>query len=470
MKIHQEKAPLSPHLPLIPQRPPSEWKDLDKRLLWHPFTQMQDWEKDDPLVIARTEGFYLYDCEGNRYIDGHSSLWVNIHGHCHPRFVEVLSQGVRTLDHSTLLGLGNTPSIELAQRLSRYLPSHLKHFFYSDNGSTALEVAIKMAYQFWQHRGEKNRQKFVSFSGAYHGDTLGSVSVGGIEIFHGAYRPLLFSVIHSPWPYPYRSPETQFDPEKTAAMALERLESALKAHKGEIAAVVAESRIQAANGMIVAPPGFMPEVSRLCKEYDTLFILDEVATGFLRTGKMFALELEPGVVPDLMAIAKGLSGGVLPLALTITTSEIYKAFLGPFESLKTFFHGHTYTGNPLACLAALANLELIEENRLLEVIPEKIATFSRFLERHKDHPHVGEIRQLGFMVGIELVKDRRTREIWELGEKVPQRIVLEARRRGAVIRPLGNVMVLMPAPAMPLPVLEELVEITFSSISAVTGS
>lgn len=454
----------------LPSHTPEEWKELDRKLLWHPFTQMQEWEAGDPLVVERAEGFYLYDVEGRRYIDGHSSLWVNIHGHCHPRMTEVLCQGVRLLDHSTLLGLGNTPSIALAERLRRYTPPHLTRVFYSDNGSTALEVAVKLAYQYWQHLKEKQRNLFVSFGGAYHGDTLGSVSVGGIELFHGAFRPLLFSVLHTPWPYPYRGIPVRDDPEKARDLCLEELERHLKKHRERVVAVVAESRIQAANGMIVAPPGFMPGISRLCKEYGVLFILDEVATGFLRTGRMFACELEPGIEPDLMAIAKGLSGGILPLAATLTTEEIYRAFLGPFESLKTFYHGHTYTGNPLACLAALTNLELMEEQRLLEELPGKIEALAKMLEPWRDHPHVGEIRQLGLMVGIELVKDRTTREIWELKEKVPQRIVEAARRRGAVIRPLGNVMVLMPAPAMPLAILEELVEITFSAISEVTGA
>jgi len=456
--------------PLIPFRSPGEWKELDKTLIWHPFTQMQEWEAGDPLIIERAEGFYLYDVEGNRYIDGNSSLWVNIHGHCHPRMVEALQDALTRIDHTTLLGLGNVYSIELAKRLRAYLPPHLTRIFYSDNGATAMEIAIKMAYQYWQHMGEKDRQLFISFSGDYHGDTIGSVSVGGIDLFHSAFRPLLFSVARAPWPYPYRAKEHDYDPIRTRDSCLEILEDLLRRNRGKVVAIVAESRVQAANGMIIAPPGFMPEVSRLAREYETLFILDEVATGFLRTGKMFAFELEEGVTADLVALAKGLSGGILPIAATLTTEEIYRAYLGPLESQKTFFHGHTYTGNPLASLAGIINLELIEESGLLRELPAKVSALEKMLDRYRDHPHVGEIRQLGLMVGIELVKDRTTREVWEVKEKIPQRIVESARRRGAVIRPLGNVMVLMPAPAMPLSILEELVEITFSAITEVTGS
>lgn len=430
---------------------------------------MQQWQNSEPLIIERAEAFHLIDIDGKRYIDGHSSLWVNIHGHGHPALVQAIADQAAKLDHSTLLGLGSTPSIALAERLVALTPKKLTRVFYSDSGSTAVEIAIKMAYQYWQLKGVPQRNKFLTFTGAYHGDTVGSVSVGAIDLFHERFRGLLFSTLRAPWPRPYQDQQFAGDPIRVRDFCLAELERVLAANAGELAAVVSECHLQAADGIWVAPPGWMKGVEQLCRKYGVLFIVDEVATGFCRTGKLFGSELE-GIEPDLMALAKGITAGTLPLAATLASEEIYSAYLGEFAEFKHFFHGHTYTGNPIACAAALANLDLIESSGLLLALPAKIKAFSGFLERFRHHEHIGEVRQLGMMVGLELVANRAHKTLFSPERMLPQQIVLEARKLGAVIRPLGNVMVLMPPPAIPLELLAELVDITERAINAALSS
>jgi adenosylmethionine-8-amino-7-oxononanoate aminotransferase len=446
-----------------------DWKSLDQQLIWHPFTQMRHWQQQDPVIIERGEGFYLFDVDSNRYLDGHSSLWVNIHGHGHPALVEAIRRQAQQLDHSTLLGLGNVPSVALAKILVERTPDSLARVFYSDSGSTAMEIAVKMAFQYWQLRGERDRSTFISFKGAYHGDTVGSVSVGGIDVFHERFRPLLFDALACPWPRPYQDTEFGGDPEAVTQHCLGQLRQMLVEQGEKVAAVIAECHVQGADGIWVAPPGWMSGVEALCREFGVLFVVDEVATGFCRTGKLFACELE-GLKPDLMAVAKGLTGGTLPLAATLASSEIHDAFLGDYAELKHLFHGHTYTGNPIGCAAALANLALIDETGLLEALPGKIAEFANLLAPLADDEHVGDVRQLGMMVGIEVVADRGTKALFPTAWQVPQRIVVEAAKLGAVIRPLGNVMVLMPPPAMPLEMLTELVDITHRAIRSVVAN
>src|SRR4051794_15988845 len=335
---------------------------LDRRLLWHPFTQQQGWETEEPpVLIERAEGTTLWDTEGHAYIDGTSSLWCNVHGHGHPAIDAAVRLQLDRVAHTTLLGLSHPPAIELAQRLVALAPAHLSRVFYSDNGSTAAEVALKMAFQYWRHRGELGRTGFICLRDAYHGDTIGSVSVGGIDLFHGCFGPLLFEA----W---------QAEPGDPGD--LRRL---LQAHAGEIAAVIVEPLVQGAAGILTHPDGYLRSVRALCDEHDVLLICDEVATGFGRTGTMFACEQE-GVAPDLMCLAKGLTGGYLPLAATLTSERIYEAFLGEYDELKTFFHGHTYTGNPLACAAALATLEIFERERTLAALAPKIELLGELLE------------------------------------------------------------------------------------------
>lgn len=440
-----------------------EW---DKRYLWHPFTQMKDYEAQEPLIVERAEGVYLVDIHGRRYIDGVSSLWVNVHGHRHPSIDRAVREQLERVAHSTLLGLSNPPAIELAKRLVEIAPEGLTRVFYSDNGATAVEVALKMAFQYWQHKGERQRTCFISFENAYHGDTLGAVSVGGIDLFHRIFSPLLFPTYRVKAPYCYRCPEGLQYPGCGLA-CLRALEETLKRHHRECAALIIEPVVQGAAGMIVHPPGFLRRVRELCTEYGVLMIADEVATGFGRTGRMFACEHE-GVTPDLMCVAKGITGGYLPLAATLTTEEIYEAFLGEYHEFKTFFHGHTYTGNPLACAAACANLEVFEKERTLERMATKVELLAKRLKEFWSLPHVGDVRQKGFMVGVELVADRKTKEPFPPQMKVGQKVILEARRQGVVIRPLGDVIVLMPPLAIPEGELERLVEVVHDAIKKVT--
>ena len=414
----------------------------DRTYLWHPFTQQQGWAEEDAPIIESADRCELVDVEGRRYIDGVSSLWCNVHGHRHPAIDVAVREQMDRVSHSTMLGLSHRPAIELAQRLVEIAPPGLTRVFYSDSGSTATEIALKMAFQFWHQQGER-RTRFVSLKEAYHGDTIGSVSVGGIELFHSAYGPLLFESLHA---------------EPGDAADMERL---LAAHQGEVAAVIVEPLVQGAAGMIVHPEGYLRSVRELCDRYGVLLICDEVATGFGRTGRMFACEHED-VAPDLMCVAKGITGGYLPLAATLASERIYEGFLGRHEEFRTFFHGHTYTGNPLACAAAIATLKLFEQECTLERLQEKIALLGELLEPVAAMPGVAEVRRRGFMTGIEL-------EGFPVEARAGHQVTLAARRRGAIVRPLGDVVVLMPPLAITPAELRRLVAITAEAIGEVVG-
>ena len=441
----------------------------DRTYLWHPFTQMQEWEQEDPLIIERGKGPYLIDTEGKKYLDGTSSIWVNLHGHRHPALDRAMKNQLDRLAHSTLLGLSNPPAIQLARELIRIAPKGLKRVFYSDNGSTAVEVALKMAVQYWQQRRPEAGPKhtFLHLKLAYHGDTIGAVSVGNIELFHSRFKALLFPTLEADPPYCYRCPLNLTYP-SCHMTCLDPIERILKERHRELAGFIIEPLVQAAAGMITAPPGYLKKVRELCTRYDVLLIADEVATGFGRTGKMFACQHE-GVTPDLMAISKGLTGGYMPLAATLTTEEIYNAFLGTYEDFKTFFHGHSYTGNPLGCSVALANLEVFRKEKTLARLQPKIKTMARLLEPLWQLPHVGDIRQRGFMAAIELVADKKTRKPYPLEARIGHRVTAEARRRGLLLRPLGHIMVLMPPLSTDDRTLTRMVAILHQSIATVTS-
>lgn len=440
---------------------------LDKKFVWHPFTQMQDWEREDILIIRRARGMMLEDTLGRKYLDGVSSLWCNVHGHGVPEIDEALRDQLGQVAHSTFLGLSNVPAIELAEQLIEIAPRGLKRVFYSDSGSAAVEVGLKMAYQYWQQSGRPEKKKFLRLTNAYHGDTLGSVSVGGIQLFHDIFRPLLFETFSAPSPYVYRWPGGG-NAREVCEAALGRLEHVLSENHEKIAAFVMEPVMQGAAGMLLQPEGYISRARELTKRYNVLLIFDEVATGFGRTGKMFASEWEQ-VTPDIMAVAKGLTAGYLPLSATLTTEEIYRAFHADYSELKAFFHGHTFTANPMACRAGLASLELFQKNRVLEGVAEKSVLLSRLLDEFRALEAVGDIRQSGFMVGIELVRNRETRESWPIERKIGIRVIQRAREKGAIIRPLGPVIVLMPPPAMSAAELEQLLDITYASIQEETG-
>jgi adenosylmethionine-8-amino-7-oxononanoate aminotransferase len=556
------------------------WRERDRRVLWHPFTQSQGWAEEDFPVIVAAEGVELIDADGRRYLDGVSSLWCNVHGHRVPAIDAAVHAQLDRAAHTTMLGLTHPPAVELAERLLRIAPPGLARVFYSDSGSEAMEIALKIAYQFWQQvevpgpgsrvpgpessvpgleiagaghgssgtapafhaalesagdaalaaavaaldeatlalalagcpatlagkvfrqvpaarslgvrrrlgrhggspeqidgarrafldrlagaapardaprarraREPKRKQAFLTFGEAYHGDTIGSVSLGGIGLFHAVYGPLLFRTVRAPSP--------------AAPGALEAVERLFEKHHAELAAAIVEPLIQGAAGMLVHPDGFLRRLRALCDAHDVLLICDEVATGFGRTGTMFACGQE-GVTPDLMAVAKGLTGGYLPLAATLATEGIHRAFLGLHADKRTFFHGHTFTGNPLACAAALASLDVFERERVIEGLAPKIAAFAEGLGRIAAHPHVREVRRRGLMAGVELVRDKARGAPYDDAERTGHRVILEARARGAIFRPLGDVVVLMPPLAMSVDDLRRLTGIALASIDAAT--
>jgi adenosylmethionine-8-amino-7-oxononanoate aminotransferase len=425
---------------------------------------MQEWI--DPLVIERGEGNRLIDTDGRAYLDGISSLWVTVHGHNHPKLNAAIRDQLDRVAHSTLLGLANVPSIELAARLVEIAPSGLTRVFYSDAGSTAVEIALKIAFQFWQQRGRPEKRRFLHLSDAYHGDTLGAVAVGGISLFHEVFGPIIIETLAVPAPHPFRHPLGP-DPTAVREHALTALRQTLEAHGHEIAGFIIEPIVQGAAGMLMQPEGYLRAAADLCRQHEVLLIADEVATGFGRTGAMFACEHE-GVRPDLLCLAKGITGGYLPLAATLATEEIYAAFLGEVRDRRTFFHGHTYTGNPLACAAALASLDLFAEERVLEQAANAASRIRQRLgEKVAPLPWVGDLRQRGLMIGIELAE----RDGSPLGSqrRAGTHVCITARRHGVLLRPLGDVVVLMPPLSIRPDECELLVDATARSIEEVLG-
>jgi len=400
---------------------------------------MKLWLESDPLVIVAAEGMHLIDSDGNRYLDGVSSLWCNVHGHRVPEIDAAIRAQLDKVAHSTMLGLSNEPAIELADRLMRIVPENLKKIFYSDAGATANEIAFKMAAQYWYNVGHPEKCEFIGFGDAYHGDTVGAMSIGRTELFHKPYFPLLF--------------KTHF----ASTQSTESLEQILKRHSQCIAAICIEPIVQGAAGMLIQPPGFLSEVRRLVTQYNTLLIADEVATGFGRTGKMFACEHE-NVQPDLMCVAKGITGGYLPLAATFATQKIFDAFLGDPREGRTFFHGHTYTGNPLACAAAIASFDLLKKNRVVEGVAEKAIAVAEMLRPIAAIPHVKEIRQKGLMIGVEL-------QGFDPQLRTGARVCMNLRKRGIILRPLGDTIVIMPPLAMEIDDLKSIIEALNAEIS-----
>jgi len=433
---------------------------MDKQYVWHPFTQMRDWLEQEPLIIDRAKGSYLIDTDGNKYLDGVSSLWVNVHGHAQKNIDQAIKAQVNKLSHSTLLGLSNTPSVYRNKELVRIAPKGLEKVFYSDSGSTSVEIAIKMAYQYWQNIGKKKKTKIVHLENSYHGDTLGSVSVGGISLFHEVYSRLIFKAIKLGFPSRMNIGSGDY------FKCLNKLEKLLQSEGRSVCAFIVEPIVQGAAGMIMWPEGVLREMSRICTKYEVLLIVDEVATGFGRTGKMFACEHE-GVRPDIMCLAKGITGGYLPLAATLTTKRVFDGFLFDYKDKKTFFHGHTYTGNPLCCAAALANLEVFKKERTLQKLQPKIGFLAKKLKGFEKLDRVGEVRQMGFMVGIELIKDKRTMEPFSWEEGIGVKVCKKVREKGVILRPLGNVIVLMPPLSITLKELGVLLDVTYSSIEEI---
>jgi adenosylmethionine-8-amino-7-oxononanoate aminotransferase len=440
----------------------------DQQYLWHPFTQMRDWLAEPPLIIERGEGNYLIDTEGQRYLDGVSSLWCNVHGHRKRELDDALREQCGKIAHSTMLGLANVPATMLAKRLVELTPPGLTRVFYSDAGAAAVEIALKLALQYWQLRGETGRTRFAALTEAYHGDTLGAVGVGYSETFHRFFRPVLTPALQIDPPHVFRWQRGEA-PSRALALAIADAERVFAAHGHELAALIVEPLMQGAAGMWAQPIGYLPALRALARRHGALLICDEVATGFGRTGRMFAVDHE-GIEPDLLCLGKGLTGGYLPLAATLASEEIFSAFLAPYEQFEAFFHGHTYTGNPLASAVALANLDVFEREDVIGRVRERAAQLGGLLAALGARvPHIGDVRQWGLMAGLELVRDRPRRTPYDPAAKVGMRVVREARRRGVILRPLGGVIVLMPPLSISAEELDRLVGVTAESIEAATA-
>jgi adenosylmethionine-8-amino-7-oxononanoate aminotransferase len=444
-------------------------KELDHRYLWHPFTQMQEWVVEEPCIISRGDGHFLIDVHGNKFLDGVSSLWCNVHGHRKKEIDEAIRAQLERIAHSTFLGLSHAPGIQLAEKLIRIAPEGLRRVFYSDSGATAVEIALKMAVQYRQLKGEGQRTLIASLAESYHGDTVGAMSMGYSETFHRFHKSLLFSVLRLTPPHVFRYYGGKSESAALDA-AINEAREKLGANKSTLAALVMEPLMQGAAGMWSQPVAYVQALEELCTRYGILLVLDEVATGFGRTGKMFACD-HAGVKPDILCLAKGITGGYLPLAATLTTEEIFAAFLGEYKEFKTFFHGHTYTGNPLGCAAAIANLELFARDDVIAKMQPGIA-FMRDRLQQKFLPlvHVSDARQWGYMVGIELAEDKTKRKNYAPERRIGHKVILEARKRGVLIRPLGDIIILMPPLTITSEELSALLDVVYDAICAVTES
>lgn len=432
----------------------SKIKSYDLDYIWHPFTQMKEYKEDEPIVIEDSDGVYLIDSDGNRYIDGVSSLWVNIHGHKVKKIDEAIKKQIDKIAHSTLLGVTNPSASILAKKLIDIAPEGLKKIFYSSDGASAVEVALKMAFQYWLLKNKPNKQKFVSLKDGYHGDTLGAVSVGGIDIFHSTYKPLLFKSF-------------QISSYDSSDRMVKELEKILNEKSDEIAALIIEPYVQTAGGIKVAKEGYLKDVRNICNNYDVLLIIDEVATGFGRTGEMFACDHDK-VTPDILVLGKGLTSGYLPLSATITTQDIFDTFLGDYEELKTFFHGHSYSGNPLSCATAIANLEIFDEEKTISKVKKTIKILEDELKEFKGLKHVSDIRNKGLMAGIDLKKDSNKNIAYELKERIGKKICDLARKEGVLIRPLGDTIVIMPPISINQKELKKITKSIYKCIKIVT--
>jgi adenosylmethionine-8-amino-7-oxononanoate transaminase len=442
----------------------------DKKYLWHPFTQQKEWAADPDIpIIVKGKGTTLYDAKGRKYLDGVSSLWCNVHGHQVPAIDRAIQKQLEKIAHSTMLGSSNEPAILLAEKLVKLAPKGLTRVFYSDSGSEANEIAAKMAFQYWQQviPAKPRKNLFLTIREGYHGDTIGSVSLGGVELFHSIFGPLLFKTLKVKSPHEY--PSRKVSNEKWLKDCVREAEKMFRRYAGRLAAVHMEPLIEGAGGMLTHPWGYLKAVRRLCDKYDVLLILDEVATGFGRTGTMFACEQE-GVNPDLLCLGKNLTGGYLPVAATLATERVYRAFLGTFESCRTFYHGHTFTGNQLGCAAALANLGLMEKPKFLKEIQDKCRMLEELTEPLLDHPHVCDVRLRGLMGGIELIENKKIGEPYGYQQKMGYRVCSEARKLGVLLRPLGNVIVLMPPLAISNKDLARLVEAIRMGIEKATAA
>ena len=419
----------------------NKWLKHDLEFIWHPYTQLKDALTFPPILIKRARGIKLYDNQGNFYYDTISSWWCNVHGHNHPKIKAAIKKQLNSLEHVLFAGFTHEPAILLARKLISLSPGRLTKVFFSDNGSTAVEVALKMSFQYWQNTGEVKKTKFVALDYGYHGDTIGAMSVSGLGLFNKVFSPLFFPSFKVPSPYCYRCPMHK---EKNTCDidCITPLENLLKEKSEIISAIILEPMVMAAGGMIIYPKEYLLKAENLARKFNVHLILDEVATGFGRTGKMLACEYVNNAAPDFLCLSKGLTAGYLPLAATLTTDKIYKAFYADYRENKTFYHGHTYTANPLSCSAALASLELFKEEETLNRIKKIMPLFHAGMEKFRDLPLAGDVRYIGLIGAIELVKDKLTKESFAFQERTGLEVYKRALKRNLILRPLGNIIYL----------------------------
>ena len=440
--------------------------ELDRQHVWHPCSQQKDHEILPPIPIERGEGVYLIDSDGNRYIDGVSSWWVNLFGHAHPRLTKALTDQAQKISHHIFAGFTHQPAVELATRLSELTPGKLNKVFFNDNGSSAVEAALKMSFQYWQQSGQTDKTRFVSISEAYHGETLGALSVSGCELYREVYRPILLQGHQVAGPDCYRCPYG-LQRDTCAAECFGPMAELLAEKSAEICAVIIEPLIQGAAGMRIYSPVYLQKLRQACDAHQVHYIADEIAVGFGRTGKLFANE-HAGVAPDILCLSKGITGGYMPLSVTMTTDEIYQAFYADYSDLKAFLHSHSYSGNPLGCALAVEVLKIFDEERTLESLQPKMAQLDRWKKKFETLKHVGEMRRCGMVAALELVSDKTTKSGYPWQERKGWLVYRDALKRGALLRPLGNVIYFMPPLTISENELEKLMTIAFEAIGTIT--
>lgn len=439
-----------------------KWLEKDLRYIWHPYTQMKDCKNLAPILIEKARGIKLYDSKGNFYYDTISSWWCNVHGHNHPRIKKAIKKQLDSLEHILFAGFTHKPAILLAEKLVSISPHGLAKVFFSDDGSTAVETALKMSFQYWQNVGKKNKTKFVALDCGYHGDTLGAMSVSGVDLFNEVFKPLFFKSFKVPSPYCYRCPMGK-QRNYCNLDCVVPLETIMRNKNDEIAGIILEPLVMAAAGMIVYPKEYLKRAAEIAKRYSVHLILDEVATGFGRTGKMFACDYV-NIQPDFMCLSKGITSGYLPLGATLTTDTIYDAFYANYEERKTFYHGHTYTANPIACCVALASLRIFEKEDPLEGVRELSLLFRQGLEKFRDLAMVGDVRYIGMIGAIELVKDKKRKEAFGFKERIGLEIYKQGLKKNLILRPLGNIIYLFPPLSIRKKELKYILDSTYSII------
>ena len=430
--------------------------------VWHPYTQMKEWPDFD--IIKEGKGMWLHTTRGKKMLDGVASMWCNVWGHSRKELVDSIIRQSKQLQHSSLFNLTNDKAEMLAEKLVKMSPG-MHRAFYSDDGSTAMEVSAKMALQYWKNVGEKNRTKFVTLENGYHGDTVGTMSLGYVPGFFSTYKPMLFSTIRTPSPISYRIPRG-YTYDDYQEFCLDEVEKTLQKRR-DIAAFVMESGAQVAGGVVIYPPQFQKKISKMCKKYNVLFVLDEIATGFGRLGSMIEYRAQEST-PDIVSYGKMLSGGYIPIAVTLANKKIYDSFLGQYHEMKHFFHGHTFTGNPLACSVSLTNLALYKKNKIISTIQKRISQFTRRIDEISSLDLVGDVRHKGMLMGIDLVSDKNTGKPISPKKKIYQKIFLEARKRRVYLRTLGSIVMLVPPLAISEKELDFLLDSTISTIKQVS--